>query len=186
MLNNLCQFTQWFNAYNSLVHIYLASVFGRKCEDHWFFICQKHSGTDLEFTFIPESKTWSEAKEYCKNNYDDLATLTSASMEAAVGEQDFPIWTGLRRDGKDKFQPVMLWKIILMLSKSLTGTTGSCLIWLNAGLISSVTPQSRDVQTLWLWLSWQPSLCRPWLMLPFRGRGKNDIIWFHISTWFSL
>jgi len=79
-----------------------------------------------------ESKTWSGAKEYCKNNYDDLASFASSKKEAAVVEQDFPIWTGLHRDGKDKLQPVMLSKIILMLI--LTGTTGSCLIWLNAGL----------------------------------------------------
>jgi len=32
--------------------------------------------------------------------------------------------------------------------------------------------RGRDVQTLRLWLSWQPSLCRPRLMLPFRGRGE--------------
>ncbi|XP_072237253.1 C-type mannose receptor 2-like, partial [Leuresthes tenuis] len=74
-------------------------VSGRKCEGHWFFICQKHNGKDLEYKFIMESKTWSEAQEYCRKNYGDLASLTSANMEAAVVEQDFPIWTGLHRDG---------------------------------------------------------------------------------------
>ncbi|XP_051236327.1 macrophage mannose receptor 1-like isoform X3 [Dicentrarchus labrax] len=84
---------------------------GGRCEGHLFFICHNNRYDNsilnlpnynyyFDYTFIPQSKTWSEAQQYCKDNFDDLATFRSYNLDSAVNLQDFPVWTGLHRDGE--------------------------------------------------------------------------------------
>ncbi|XP_044070407.1 macrophage mannose receptor 1-like isoform X2 [Siniperca chuatsi] len=82
-----------FVSYNSKM------FYGSNCGESLFFICQKHIMPNFQYTFIPQSKNWSEAQQYCKKNYDYLAALTANfDMNSAVHEEDFPVWTGLHRD----------------------------------------------------------------------------------------
>lgn len=85
------------------VHISPERFYGTYCGKSLFFICHKDSRNHFDYTFIPQSKTWSDAREYCRDNYDDLATIEDSSdLNSAVKQQDFPVWTGLHRDGKDR------------------------------------------------------------------------------------
>uniref|UniRef100_A0AAQ5YQ16 C-type lectin domain-containing protein n=1 Tax=Amphiprion ocellaris TaxID=80972 RepID=A0AAQ5YQ16_AMPOC len=75
-------------------------VYGSDCRTYYFFICHEYHGLNLEhlrYKFIPQSKTWSEAQQYCRDKYDDLAYIT---YFAPVEEEDFPVWIGLHRDGE--------------------------------------------------------------------------------------
>lgn len=45
--------------------------------------------------------TWSEAKDHCMKINQELATFTKDEMKYFNG-QDFPIWIGLHRHGKNK------------------------------------------------------------------------------------
>ncbi|XP_073319973.1 macrophage mannose receptor 1-like [Pagrus major] len=74
--------------------------YGTKCDASYFFICHEEKPNHFEHKFVPQSKTWSEAREYCKNHFDDLATFESRSgLEAFVTGRDYPVWIGLYRDG---------------------------------------------------------------------------------------
>ncbi|CAK6976969.1 macrophage mannose receptor 1-like [Scomber scombrus] len=76
-------------------------IYGSNCKGHYFFICTKDPYNIYEYAFIPQSKTWYEAEEYCKNEYFDLASLTYAlSIDSTVKTQDFPVWIGLHKDGE--------------------------------------------------------------------------------------
>ncbi|KAI3376862.1 hypothetical protein L3Q82_000118 [Scortum barcoo] len=80
---------------------YCRRFYGTSCEEINFFICHKPNGIFLDYIFIPEPKTWSEAQQYCRANYNDLATIRGDyEMDKAVISQDFPVWTGLHRDGE--------------------------------------------------------------------------------------
>ncbi|KAK2920438.1 hypothetical protein Q8A73_002642 [Channa argus] len=68
------------------------------CGEYHFFICHQHGHQG--YTFVNQSKTWSDAWQYCRTEYDDLATIRNQNeMDSAVTPQDFPLWTGLHRDG---------------------------------------------------------------------------------------
>ncbi|KAK9542222.1 hypothetical protein VZT92_000101 [Zoarces viviparus] len=70
------------------------------CEERAFFFCEKSGSGGDEFMFLPESKTWAEARQYCQSQSADLASLQrSGDVDSAVVEQDFPVWTGLHRKG---------------------------------------------------------------------------------------
>ncbi|XP_036951216.1 C-type mannose receptor 2-like [Acanthopagrus latus] len=74
--------------------------YGSNCDGRNFFICHKMKSSGPEYTFVPQLKTWSEAREYCSNNFDDLATIKlDYQMDKAVLDWDYPVWTGLYRDG---------------------------------------------------------------------------------------
>ncbi|XP_037337280.2 putative C-type lectin domain family 20 member A [Pungitius pungitius] len=72
---------------------------GSKCDRYAFFYCYVgHSGG--WYTFVPESKTRSEAEAYCNTKHDHLASFDRGQLLGSeVKEQDFPVWTGLRREG---------------------------------------------------------------------------------------
>ncbi|XP_037650861.1 snaclec rhinocetin subunit beta [Sebastes umbrosus] len=74
--------------------------YGTSCGGPFFFICHKQHPAHYEYKFIPQSKSRSEALQYCKSVYDDLATFRhSSDLISAVIERDFPVWTGLYREG---------------------------------------------------------------------------------------
>lgn len=73
---------------------------GQDCENVRFFMCQKKTSSDPEYVFIPSSKTWSEAQQYCRMNYHDLASFTSSDLDNLMEEQEFPVWIGLHREGE--------------------------------------------------------------------------------------
>lgn len=76
-------------------------MYSSSCEESYFFIC--HKSQTWGYKFIPQSKTWSEARQYCRNEYYDLAIFRSrGDVDSAVTEEEFPVWTGLHRDGTDK------------------------------------------------------------------------------------
>ncbi|KAK2854265.1 hypothetical protein Q5P01_006926 [Channa striata] len=67
------------------------------CGQYNFFICSK----DDNYFFINQSKTWPDARQYCKDFYDDLAIIRQNNeLDSAVNPQEFPLWIGLRRDGE--------------------------------------------------------------------------------------
>ncbi|XP_071345653.1 macrophage mannose receptor 1-like [Trachinotus anak] len=73
--------------------------YGTSCERYKFFICHKVDNHRYRYTFINESKTWSEARQYCRSQYDDLAIVEDDRLSSAAGQEDFLVWTGLHRDG---------------------------------------------------------------------------------------
>ncbi|XP_040894713.1 macrophage mannose receptor 1-like isoform X2 [Toxotes jaculatrix] len=73
-------------------------IYGARCERYFFFICSKSDG-NYHYEFIPLTKTWSEAQDYCRNNKSDLAVLKYLSDPHFSGNS-FPIWVGLYRDGE--------------------------------------------------------------------------------------
>ncbi len=89
-----------------VVHISLERFYGVGCEESLFFICQMSDMSTpsyFDYTFIPQSKNWSEARQYCKEKFQDLAAFKDYSdLSFAINQQDFPIWIGLHRDGEDK------------------------------------------------------------------------------------
>lgn len=70
---------------------------------YFFFICQAVVGGIYQYKLIPQSKTWHDAQEYCREAFDDLAvTKDNNSVNASVQQRDFPVWVGLHRDGKTR------------------------------------------------------------------------------------
>ncbi|XP_067468626.1 macrophage mannose receptor 1-like [Thunnus thynnus] len=76
-------------------------IYGANCKGNFFFFCQKLQNTYSKYTFIPQSKTWSEAQDYCRKDYDGLAAFSDYDkLMSALKSMDFPVWTGLYKDGK--------------------------------------------------------------------------------------
>ncbi|KAK2854264.1 hypothetical protein Q5P01_006925 [Channa striata] len=74
--------------------------YGTVCGQTFFFICYKLVNNNYEYIFINQSKTWSDAQQYCTKLYNDLAIINSDPLlNSSVIPQDFPVWTGLYRDG---------------------------------------------------------------------------------------
>ncbi|XP_049449932.1 secretory phospholipase A2 receptor-like [Epinephelus fuscoguttatus] len=74
--------------------------YGHECGGYFFFFCHKHPFNPLKYTFVPKSMSWSDARRYCQSLLGDLATFTNISfVSSAVYHRDFPVWTGLHRDG---------------------------------------------------------------------------------------
>ncbi|KAF3833055.1 hypothetical protein F7725_026720 [Dissostichus mawsoni] len=88
----------------SCATIYYSSkrFYGNNCENSNFFYCQKKQHPyHYDYTFIPQSKSWLEAQQYCRSEFHDLATFEYVDYwYYPVQWQDFPVWTGLHRDGE--------------------------------------------------------------------------------------
>lgn len=113
---NVMSQTPWWavslNTKTSCVHVHewkdcaspffsLWRFFNTNCAAYYFFICYQLINNIYEYTFINQSKTWSDAQQYCQKSYHDLAVIgNEINMVNAVQQQDFPVWTGLYRDGK--------------------------------------------------------------------------------------
>ncbi|XP_037835849.1 uncharacterized protein LOC119617721 [Kryptolebias marmoratus] len=78
---------------------YSKKIHGKGCENYFFFICGNNELNGVNYTFIPKTKTWSDAQDYCKNTHDFLAIFQSSDLSDVIHEQDFPVWIGLRREG---------------------------------------------------------------------------------------
>lgn len=93
---------------NRIWFFFLSERFNpQHCQQYLFFICQ-HSSVlgHWSYTLVPQSKTWTEARNYCKENFDSLATLKDDTrLTAAVVQKDFPVWIGLYREGEAQLQP---------------------------------------------------------------------------------
>ncbi|XP_059179951.1 macrophage mannose receptor 1-like [Centropristis striata] len=77
-------------------------TYGQGCGAYFFFFCHDKKKKHNDYKFIPKSKTWSEAQQYCRehSDYDDLASFRDyENAPKIVVEQNFPVWTGLHRDG---------------------------------------------------------------------------------------
>ncbi|KAL1268278.1 hypothetical protein QQF64_033641 [Cirrhinus molitorella] len=69
----------------------------RNCNDQYSFYCMNIS----EFVLVHQNKTWEGALEYCRKQYNDLASLSSFNMmDSALGKstqaETEHLWTGLR------------------------------------------------------------------------------------------
>ncbi|KAJ4946913.1 hypothetical protein JOQ06_008956 [Pogonophryne albipinna] len=88
----------------SCATIYYSSkrFYGNNCENSNFFYCQKKQHPNpYDYTFIPQSKSWLEAQQYCRSEFHDLATFEYVDYRYyPVQWQDFPVWIGLHRDGE--------------------------------------------------------------------------------------
>ncbi|XP_047436733.1 macrophage mannose receptor 1-like [Mugil cephalus] len=74
---------------------------GTSCGEYFFFICD----TGSDYTFVSQSKTWSEARQYCADNGDELASIPlQTDVHDAATKHNFPIWIGLRRDDENEWQ----------------------------------------------------------------------------------
>ncbi|XP_055363525.1 uncharacterized protein LOC114852791 isoform X2 [Betta splendens] len=71
------------------------------CDSFYFFLCSKLNASNVyEYTFINQSKTWSDARLYCQNGLGDLGVSEDdLQLKKAVYQQDYPAWIGLYRDG---------------------------------------------------------------------------------------
>ncbi|KAF7212581.1 putative LOC107381851-like protein [Nothobranchius furzeri] len=75
-----------------------SKVCTQPCEMKLFFICQSIDAT--VYKFIPDAMTWNQAQAYCINQgKGQLVKLGTNNVNEAVKEQNFPIWTGLQRNG---------------------------------------------------------------------------------------
>ncbi|XP_042343374.1 secretory phospholipase A2 receptor-like [Plectropomus leopardus] len=75
-------------------------IYGQSCGESFFFFCHKRQSQQFEYIFIPQSKSWTDAREHCQSDFDDLATFEGMSnLNSVVNQQDFPVWIGLHRDG---------------------------------------------------------------------------------------
>lgn len=90
------------------------------CQQYLFFICQHSLVHDhWNYTLVPQSKTWIEAWNYCKENFYSLATLEDdTKLNSAVVQKDFPVWIGLYREGKAQLQPSTPQQVVTIYSSS--------------------------------------------------------------------
>ncbi|XP_043103995.1 macrophage mannose receptor 1-like [Puntigrus tetrazona] len=67
------------------------------CDDKYSFFCMNIS----DFVLVLQNETWEEALEYCRKQYNDLASLSSLNMmdsasgKSTLAETEY-VWTGLR------------------------------------------------------------------------------------------
>ncbi|XP_052443600.1 macrophage mannose receptor 1-like [Carassius gibelio] len=73
------------------------------CNTALFFICYSASASSRQFHFVNESKTWTEAQSYCRQNYSDLATIDNMEemnslINTVNGSYNGSAWIGLYDD----------------------------------------------------------------------------------------
>ncbi|XP_058629897.1 macrophage mannose receptor 1-like [Onychostoma macrolepis] len=67
------------------------------------FICYSASASSRQYHFVNESKTWTEAQRYCRQNYTDLATIDDMEemnrlINTVNGSYSGSAWIGLYDD----------------------------------------------------------------------------------------
>ncbi len=66
------------------------------CSDKYSFFCM-----NIEFVLVRQNETWEGALEYCRKQYNDLASLSTLNMmdsvlgKSTLAETEY-VWTGLR------------------------------------------------------------------------------------------
>ncbi|XP_048021629.1 macrophage mannose receptor 1-like isoform X1 [Megalobrama amblycephala] len=73
------------------------------CNNALPFICYSALASSREYHFVNESKTWTEAQRYCRQNYTDLATIDNMeemnrSINTVNGSYSGSAWIGLYDD----------------------------------------------------------------------------------------
>uniref|UniRef100_A0A8C1ZVL9 C-type lectin domain-containing protein n=1 Tax=Cyprinus carpio TaxID=7962 RepID=A0A8C1ZVL9_CYPCA len=73
------------------------------CNYAFPFICHSALASSREYYFVNESKTWTEAQIYCRQNYTDLATIENMEemnrlINTVNGSYDGLAWIGLYDD----------------------------------------------------------------------------------------
>ncbi|XP_078137952.1 lymphocyte antigen 75-like [Centroberyx gerrardi] len=66
--------------------------------------CSSSTRQPHVYHFINETKTWDEARKYCRENYTDLATIDNMEdmnrlIESAGGDNSSAAWIGLEKTG---------------------------------------------------------------------------------------
>ncbi|CAN9507284.1 unnamed protein product [Ophioblennius macclurei] len=69
-----------------------------RCATHFFFFCQYEEPQRPIFVFIAQSKTWWDARDYCRQRYDHLATFADDFSLERIIYENFPVWIGLHRE----------------------------------------------------------------------------------------
>ncbi|KAE8277576.1 E-selectin CD62 antigen-like family member E Endothelial leukocyte adhesion molecule 1 [Larimichthys crocea] len=103
------EFTNWYedqptNA-TSGEHCTLMDESGRwhddVCERSYKSVCMYVKGSDVTFVLINKTMTWTEAQNYCRTNYTDLASVRNMTENQKIqdlkGTED-KVWIGLFRD----------------------------------------------------------------------------------------
>ncbi|KAE8277488.1 E-selectin CD62 antigen-like family member E Endothelial leukocyte adhesion molecule 1 [Larimichthys crocea] len=103
------EFTNWYEdqptSVSSGEHCTLMDESGRwhddVCERSYKSVCMYVKGSDVTFFFINKTMTWTEAQNYCRTNYTDLASVRNMTENQKIqdlkGTED-KVWIGLFRD----------------------------------------------------------------------------------------
>ncbi|XP_027131480.1 macrophage mannose receptor 1-like [Larimichthys crocea] len=71
------------------------------CESTSEMVCMDVKGSDVTFVLINKTMTWTEAQNYCRTNYTDLASVRNMTENQKIqdlkGTED-KVWIGLFRD----------------------------------------------------------------------------------------
>ncbi|KAI4895281.1 hypothetical protein NFI96_021434, partial [Prochilodus magdalenae] len=72
-------------------------------------VCGVSAHVPHQYVFVSESKTWTEAQNYCRQNYTDLATINTMEemkkLNATLKDKtSSSVWIGLSRGGTGKWQ----------------------------------------------------------------------------------
>ncbi|KAI4899425.1 hypothetical protein NFI96_029373, partial [Prochilodus magdalenae] len=75
-------------------------------------VCGVSAHVPYRYVFVSESKTWTEAQNYCRQNYTDLATINTMEemkkLSATLNDKpSSSVWIGLSRGGTGKW----LWSL---------------------------------------------------------------------------
>uniref|UniRef100_UPI0037E91655 macrophage mannose receptor 1-like n=1 Tax=Semicossyphus pulcher TaxID=241346 RepID=UPI0037E91655 len=104
----LAEFTNWAITPNSFHHCGSMRGDGKwlsaLCETKLPFVCQEEKESGSMYVVLQE-KSWSDAQEYCRLNYKDLATVRSQTENQVLqqtveesGPSPSLVWIGLFRD----------------------------------------------------------------------------------------
>ncbi|KAE8292699.1 hypothetical protein D5F01_LYC07788 [Larimichthys crocea] len=84
------------NTLNSMVDLSKMAKVGYKHS-----VCMYVKGSDVTFVLINKTMTWTEAQNYCRTNYTDLASVRNMTENQKIqdlkGTED-KVWIGLFRD----------------------------------------------------------------------------------------
>uniref|UniRef100_A0A8C5D0T4 C-type mannose receptor 2-like n=2 Tax=Gouania willdenowi TaxID=441366 RepID=A0A8C5D0T4_GOUWI len=97
------------------IHYSSNKFYGSSCEDYLFFFCE--DGTN--FKFFNETKTQTEAQEYCKQHDMELAKFV---QRTSVGHYEFSLWIGT----VNGFEPEQSDECVTITSQSKTMAAHNC------------------------------------------------------------
>ncbi|TKS76485.1 Lactose-binding lectin l-2 [Collichthys lucidus] len=71
------------------------------CDGVYETVCMDVKGSDVTFFLIKKTMTWTEAQNYCRTNYTDLASVRNMTENQKIQDLKEPedkVWIGLFRD----------------------------------------------------------------------------------------
>ncbi|XP_029945029.1 macrophage mannose receptor 1-like [Salarias fasciatus] len=81
------------------VHYDSRKFYHTDCQEYYYFFCYNLWKNKWSQVFISQSKTWSDALEFCRRHYIDFIFYPTAASLRNVNGRNFPVWIGLHRDG---------------------------------------------------------------------------------------